>query len=313
MCLAALAIDQHRRFPLVIATNRDELFARPAARLAWWSPGTALPDVLSGRDMQAGGTWMGLTAAGRFALVTNIRRPGSNWRDAPSRGALVPKWLRGDQPSDRFWMGVALSGYNPFNLIAADFRAGECFWASSDRVSPQRIERSLIGLSNAGLDAPWPKVQQLKLRLREAMGQAPNTESLAARLFDALADRTPAPDAELPSTGIPQVLERELSPAFVRTADGSYGTRCSTIVITERIGKRSITQVFERTFSPRGGVALLRRSLLKDWPPKYSLEGNEGPAPTAGPVSEAELPEGAANAVKKRRVRTLLKPTRRAA
>ncbi len=311
MCLAALAIDQHRRFPLVIATNRDEFFARPAARLAWWSPGPGQPEILSGRDMAAGGTWLGLTASGRLALVTNVRTPRAQEATAASRGAIVPKWLRGDMPPDRFWMEVALSGYNPFNLIAADFRLGECFWASSEFTYPRRIERSLIALSNAGLDDPWPKVVTIKHKLRDAIREAPNAESLAARLFDALADRTQAGDTALPHTGIAQRLERELSSVFVRTPDGSYGTRCSTLVITERIDKRHVTYVFERSYSARGGLALLRRSMLKDWPPKYDHDGAAIAVALPGPVSETELRYDAAQAVRKRRVRSLLKPGRK--
>jgi hypothetical protein len=127
MCLVALAVDQDRRFPLVIAANRDEFHARPTSRLGWWTPGDGAPAILSGRDLSAGGTWLGLTAAGRLALVTNVRRPGVADPQAPSRGHIVPLWLRGDLSADRFWMRVALSGFNPFNLIAADFRRGEVF------------------------------------------------------------------------------------------------------------------------------------------------------------------------------------------
>ncbi len=313
MCLAALAIDQNRRFPLVIATNRDEFFQRPAARLAWWSPGSGLPDILSGRDMAAGGTWLGLTAAGRLALVTNVRRAYQPDREAPSRGSIVPAWLRGDVPADRFWMGVGLSGHHPFNLIAADFRLGECFFGSSESPYALRIDRAFVGVSNAGLDTPWPKVVTLKQRMREAMRQAPHTEALAARLFEALADRTPTDDDSLPATGIPIDTERQLSSAFVRMPDATYGTRCSTLVITERIDKRNITHVFERTFSARGGLALMRRSTLKDWPPRYSLPDDEAPVAVQGPVSEAELAADAAKLVRKRRVRTLLKPSHKAA
>jgi uncharacterized protein with NRDE domain len=110
MCLAALAIDQDRRFPLVLAANRDEFLERPTARLGWWAHEPGAPEILGGRDLHGGGTWLGLTAAGRLALVTNVRRPGARADDAPSRGAIVPLWLRGDLDADRFWVRVALSG-----------------------------------------------------------------------------------------------------------------------------------------------------------------------------------------------------------
>ena len=309
MCLAALAIDQSSRFPLVVATNRDEFFQRATARLAWWSPGTDAPDILSGRDLEAGGTWLGLTAAGRLALLTNVRRPSAHDPHAPSRGAIVPLWLRGDLPPDRFWMQVALSGHNPFNVIAADFRRGECYWASSDAAAPRRLERGLYGLSNASLDTPWPKVEHLKKRMREALVLATSADALSVQLFEALADRTLAADPELPRTGVPEDWERLLSPAFILSPDQRYGTRCSTLVITERINKRLVTHVIERSFTAGSKLALLRRSTLQDWPPRYAVDGVPAVA-TQAPVSESE-DDGSAEAavlVKRGRARGLLKP-----
>jgi uncharacterized protein with NRDE domain len=304
MCLVALAFDQNARFPLVLAANRDEYFERPTARLGWWSPGDGLPDILAGRDLQGGGSWLGLNADGRLALVTNVRRPDSMDPEAPSRGAIVPLWLRGDLPPDRFWARVALSGHNPFNLVAADFRRGDCYWASNEQASPLRLERGLYGLSNAQLDTPWPKLTQLKARLRGALTIATSVDDLAALLFDALADRTPAPDEALPSTGIPLERERILSPAFIATPDGRYGTRCSTLVITERVNKRSVTHVLERSFSPGSKLAVLRRVELKDWPPRYEPEGGVQPRAVQAPVADAEdLPPP-----RKGRARGVLKP-----
>jgi uncharacterized protein with NRDE domain len=306
MCLTAIALDQSRRFPLVIAANRDEFFKRPAARLSWWSPGNGQPDILGGRDLEAGGTWLGLTAKGRLGLITNVRDPAHKDPSAPSRGGIVTRWLAGDLTPDRFWMHTALSGYNGFNLVAADFQRGECFFASNLDALPQRLERGVYGLSNATLDTPWPKVQLLKERMREALDACESVDELSSALFDALADRTPAPDSLLPSTGVPLDLERALSPAFIRTEDGAYGTRCSTLVVAERVNKRLVTHVLERTFSPTGGVALLRKSLLKDWPPRYS-EDTPAAAATQGAVTESE--EAALDApVRKTRVRSLLKP-----
>lgn len=309
MCLVALAIDQNRRFPLVVATNRDEYFQRPAARLAWWTPPGGGPDVLSGRDLESGGTWLGLTSQGRLALLTNVRDPSRNEGDAPSRGRIVPEWLAAKEDAGQFWMRTALSGHNGFNLIAADFRRGECFWASNTAAYPLRLERGVYGLSNAGLDTPWPKVQQIKGRLREALADAESVDALATQLFAALAEREPAPDEVLPHTGVHIALERQLSPAFIRTPDQAYGTRCSTVIITERAGRHPVTHVLERTFSATGGVALLRRSTLRNWPPRYTEDG-VGTVSEQAPVAEAELlGEGAkAEPVRRTRVRSLLKP-----
>ncbi|CAN5903404.1 NRDE family protein [soil metagenome] len=269
MCLVALALDQHRKFPLVIASNRDEFFARPATRLAWW---TARPDgqpILSGRDIESGGTWLGLTAPGRLALLTNIRDPQRHDPAAPSRGNIVPDWLEATESIDRFWMRTALSGHNGFNLIAADFRQGECFWASNVGIFPVRLERGLYGLSNAALDSPWPKVQALKARMSRAMSTCDSVDALAAQLFDALADRSIAADATLPDTGLGLERERMLAPAFILTPDASYGTRCSTLVITERVNRNLVTHVLERSFGANGGPSLMRTATLRHWPPRH--------------------------------------------
>ncbi len=270
MCLVALALDQHRRFPLVIASNRDEFFERPAARLAWWTAGIAGQPILSGRDIDSGGTWLGLTAAGRLALLTNIRDPQRHDPAAPSRGNIVPEWLEATETIDRFWMRTALSGHNGFNLIAADFRQGECFWASNVGVFPARLERGLYGLSNAGLDSPWPKVQALKGRMSRAIAASDSVDALAAQLFEALADRSIAPDETLPATGISLERERMLAPAFILTPDASYGTRCSTLVITERVNRNLVTHVFERSFAPDEGPSLMRTAVLRHWPPRHA-------------------------------------------
>lgn len=304
MCLVAVAIDQSRRFPLVIAANRDEYFERATARLAWWTPSDGGPAILGGRDLEGGGTWMGLTAKGRIALVTNVR-DGLRERDAdaPSRGKVVLDWLSARDSSDRFWMRAALSGYARFNLIAADFALGECFWASNDGSHPQRLERGLYGLSNAALDTPWPKVRALKEKVASALA-ADSVDQLATELFAALADRSFATDAELPATGIPLDRERQLSPVFVRTPDLRYGTRASTLVLTERVGRRLVTHVLERSFGAHGGVALLRRASLRDWPPRWGQ--SESVAAQQGAVSEAEMGD-LGLPLKRTRVRGLLK------
>jgi len=312
MCLVALAIDHNRRFPLVVAANRDEFFKRPAARLAWWTPESGGPAILSGRDLDAGGTWMGLTAEGRLALVTNVRDPQRNEAGAPSRGRIVPDWLSGRERTDRFWMRTALSGYNGFNLLAFDFRQGECFWATNDGAFPMRLDRGIHGLSNAQLDTPWPKVEALKSRLGQALETADSTDALATQLFDALADRSEAPDDRLPETGVPLEWERRLSAAFIRTPDAAYGTRCSTLIITEKVNRHLVTHVLERSFSATG-VALLRRSLLKNWPPRYSVDP-QMPYIASEQEAVSESEDGSPTstevqpAVKRTRVRSLLKP-----
>lgn len=250
-----------------------------------------------------------MTAAGRLGLITNVRQPDRIDPHAPSRGEIVPLWLRGDMGCDRFWTRVALSGYNGFNLIAADFRNGECFWASNQKTHPMRLERGVYGLSNASIDTPWPKVVALKSKLRAAISASESAAALASTLFDGLSDRNAAPDDCLPATGVPLEVERQLSAAFIRTPDQNYGTRCSTIIIAERARRRLVTHVFERTFTPGSGLALMRQSVLKDWPPRYT----EGVA--ARVTAQAEVVESSDTtmpeilmAQTRKRVRSLLKP-----
>lgn len=312
MCLIAMAIDESRRFPLVIATNRDEFFSRPAARLGWWTAEPDGPPILGGRDLDGGGTWLGLTAQGRLGMLTNVRDPKRHDPLAPSRGRIVPEWLAGREPSDQFWMRTALSGYNGFNLIAADFVAGECFWATNTGAHPVRLERGIYGVSNAALDTPWPKVVSLKSRLREALEAHDAVDALADALFAALGDRSVADDGLLPDTGVGIARERELAPAFIRTPDGRYGTRCSTVVITERVNRHNVTHVLERTFGAKGSVALMRRVALTQWPPRYRSEPTQTPAVTEFEFDgQTPLPPTSALPAPRTRVRSLLKPPTR--
>lgn len=309
MCLVALAIDQSRRYPLVIAANRDETYARATQRLGWWSPDGSAPEILGGRDLQGGGTWLGLTLAGRLALVTNVRDPARHDPQAPSRGRIVADWLRADQPVDRYWMHTALAGYNGFNLLAADFRQGDCYWANNTCAYPLRLGRGLYGVSNAALDTPWPKVTELKRRVAAALPDSESVEQLAARLFEALADRRIFPDETLPGTGVPLERERLLSAAFIQMPDADYGTRSSTLLITERTRKHLVTHVLERSFSAGSPVALLRQAVLRDWPPRYEFADSGPVASGAGEVTEAEVTMSRPELPpERRRHRTLLAP-----
>lgn len=328
MCLVALALDQSSRFPFVLAANRDEFMNRPTARLGWWEPDGGGPAILGGRDLEAGGTWLGLTAAGRLGLVTNVRNPKDIDPDAPSRGLIVPQWLRGDTEMQMLWPRLAMSGYNGFNMVALDFARGEGFSINNRQLFPQRLDKGLFGLSNARLNTPWPKVQRLKAATKAAIPASANSEDLANRLFEALADTTAVPDGELPQTGVSLDWERMLSTAFIRSPDGSYGTRCATLVITERVNKRLVTHVLERTFTGRPGMALLRRVTLRNWPPRHTM----GPAEVArlsatlpppelrqedafesSEVSEQDqhaLTPTAATPERKTRARSLIKPAK---
>ena len=163
MCLLALALGVHARFPIVVAANRDEFYARPTEPLGWWSPAADAPLVLSGRDLEAGGTWMGLTAAGRLAMLTNIRAPSQQDPDAESRGRIVTDWLTGSEDPETFWTHVESRRHNGFNLIAADASTGRWFWAAEPR--------HRAGSARAG--HPWP----VECRARHAVEEGGRPEA----------------------------------------------------------------------------------------------------------------------------------------
>jgi uncharacterized protein with NRDE domain len=257
MCLIGLALDAHPRFALVIAANRDEFFDRPAAPLDWWHLGDDGPWILAGRDLSAGGTWLGLADNGRIAALTNVRDPKRHRPEAVSRGGLATAALAG---------GAAIPGTNPYNLIAGDLVRNGWTWRNDASTHAGALPTGVHGLSNAALDTPWPKVRRLTQTLHHALGDAPDAGALSEHLFGVLSDRERAPDADLPDTGIGLERERWLSPAFIVSPDGRYGTRCSTVIVGERHGGGWRVHVSERSFDQHGAATLQRSVQLDTWP-----------------------------------------------
>ncbi len=239
MCLIAIAWQAHPDYPLVVAANRDEWRDRPAAPAHWWDDH---PSLLAGRDLKAGGTWMGVTRSGRFAAVTNFRDPSDRDSTALSRGSLVTEFLSGDEPPARFLGGLAARAarYNGFNLLAGDSRTLLYFGSREGEV--RAVEPGVHALSNHLLDEPWPKVRRARAALEAAIGDGDEP------LFAMLSDATPAPDAELPDTGVGIERERMLSPILISGA--SYGTRASTVLRATRDSVR----FEERTRDATGAV-----------------------------------------------------------
>lgn len=268
MCLIALAIDQHPRYPLVIAANRDEFLDRPAVALDWWRPSPHVAPVLGGRDLRAGGTWMALGAGGRIAMLTNVRDPSRLRATAPSRGNIVPEWLGAGSGADEFWRATVPQGHSPFNLLAGDLAGGAWWWADDRSSRPMPLAPGLYGLSNAALDTPWPKVQALKSALSRALASTSAMSELEGLMFEALADRHTAPDEALPDTGVGLERERSLAPAFIRAPEARYGTRCSTLLIVERHAGATDLRVVERQFDDEGQVVGQRGIRLCEWPPQ---------------------------------------------
>ena len=254
MCLVVFALDAHPRHRLVLAGNRDEAFARPAAPLAEWPdvspsrPGGA-PGVVAGRDLEAGGTWLGASRDGRWAVLTNVRDPLHPRPHVRSRGLLAADFLTGTASARRYAARVSDERdlYDGFNLVVGDRQSVAVVSTRADDAT--LLGPGVYGLSNDRLDTPWPKLVRACRRLRSALRREHVDR---ADLFGLLDDRQPAPDADLPDTGVGLELERVLSPVRILT-DG-YGTRVSTVLTLDRDGGGAIS---EQTWRPDGSAGAL--------------------------------------------------------
>jgi uncharacterized protein with NRDE domain len=242
MCLILFAWRAHPDYPLIFAGNRDEAYDRPSVAADFWSDA---PGIYGGRDLEKGGTWLGLTLSGRFAAVTNYR-DGPARKPAPlSRGELAGAFLRGTDAPDDYLSAVAPDGarYGGYSLMLGTLDG--LYYHSNRSRGVEEIAPGPHGLSNHLLDTPWPKIRLGKQRLAALLNAS--EAKLVDGLFAALADRTPAADADLPDSGIGLQRERELSPAFI--AGERYGTRASTVVL---IDHRNEATFIERSFGPQG-------------------------------------------------------------
>ena len=242
MCLVLLALDTHPDYALVLAANRDEFYDRPTAPAAFWADA---PAVLAGRDLRAGGTWLGIDRLGRLAAVTNYRQ-GRRETEAPrSRGQLVSDYLTSRIDARAHIARVERDAelYNGFNLICGD--AGGLAYFSNREGRARPLGPGVYGLSNHLLDSPWPKVTAGKDGLTGLLSTSGG--ELIASLFALLADRRQVADELLPQTGVSPEWERLLSAAFI--ASPEYGTRSSTVVLA---GRDSRALFVERTFGPGG-------------------------------------------------------------
>ncbi len=232
MCVAAIAWAAHPRWRMVAIGNRDEYHLRPAAPLARWDSG-----LIAGRDLEAGGTWLGVSA-GRFGLVTNLRVPGYPRPGMASRGALVTDWLEGMEPG-------GIEGMNPFNLWLAD-PGGLSFLTNHPKRQAMRLAPGIHGLSNGAHGDRWFKTA----RLEQALGDWLQGDAEQETLFAALRDPTP------------ESLDPEDAFSSVFIVNPTYGTRCSTVVMVDAEGNGRIT---ERSFDA-GGVVTGEVALDFNWP-----------------------------------------------
>lgn len=243
MCLIAFAWNPTPALRLVVAANRDEFHSRPSLPLAVWADE---PELIAGRDVEAQGTWLGLSARGRLAAVTNVRLPGAPAPGLRSRGALTLDFLRGSASPQAHLAALddSFAQYGACNLLLADTDGA---WYASNRpgVAAQPLSAGVHGLSNAALDTPWPKTLKLKSAVQHWLREGRSSDTAA--LFAALADEHQPPDAELPDTGVGLARERYLASAFIRGRE--YGTRCSTVIVVDAAGHG---RVIERRFGPEG-------------------------------------------------------------
>lgn len=225
MCLIVFAWHVIPDMPLIAAGNRDEFYDRPAKPADWWED---YPQIYAGRDLQGGGTWIGVSRDGRFAGLTNIRAPSEMRDDAPSRGALVTNFLAGSMSPDEYVteLKTQQQEYNGFNLLIGDSK--QLVWYSNRGDGDERNGKALVpgiyGLSNSLLDCAWPKVVRTKAQFASLLCQGAPEDAY----FEMLTDTTCASDCRLPKTGVSIERERLLSAVCIESPD--YGTRVSTLV-----------------------------------------------------------------------------------
>ena len=245
MCLAVLACNAHPRFAMIVVANRDEYHARPTVQAQIWQD---QPQVLAGRDLRAGGTWLGLSATGKIGLLTNYREPGNQNLAAPSRGALVSDYLTQDTDAQQYVQVITTQAqqFNGFNLLLADTNKAHYVSNRIENLN-SKISDGVHGLSNSTLDVAWPKVTRTQVAVRQFLSDHQKPD--AHGLFEIFRDATPAKLSELPDTGLTPERELQLSSPFI--LDEVYGTRCSTVILIDHFG---IAYFEERTFNNKGAL-----------------------------------------------------------
>lgn len=252
MCLLVLAWRVRADCPLLLAANRDEFHDRPAAPAQFWPEA---PQLLAGRDLLAGGSWLGVTRDGRFAAVTNYREARTVTPPPRSRGDLVRDYLLGEGSTADYVRSLPkhAADFAGFNLLCGDRQS--LWWYSNRGGPPQRLTPGIYGLSNELLDTPWPKVQASKTTLAGLCADdAPSTGAL----MDLLQDRQTHPATADPAIGLDAALAQALSAIFIDTP--RYGTRCSTVL---RLGADGRAEFVERRHAPERGESHFRFPLHK--------------------------------------------------
>ena len=246
MCLILIALNAHPDYPLVVAANRDEYFARPTRPAGFWPEA---PQLLAGQDLSAGGSWLGVTRQGRFAALTNVRdgrRP--ELTDAISRGHLVTGFLRGQATPGDYLAQLQGERYNGFNLLCGD--GGQLLYHSNRQPGITPLPAGVHGVSNGTLNTPWPKLVSGKQALADYLAHQHTLH--ADDLLAILNHRQPAPEALLPDTGVDPHWERLLSSRFIEAPAYGYGTRCSTLLLQHLDGR---TEFIEWDWDDQGRLS----------------------------------------------------------
>lgn len=238
MCIISFHIQEHPIYKLVVIANRDEQYDRPTSQAHFWED---IPEMLAGQDLEAKGTWMGITKQGRFAALTNYRDPSDNTSSAESRGHIVTDYLKNNENPVEFLKKLQQNrdNYNGFNLLAGTVDNLYFYSKQDNQIIP--LEPGTNSVSNASLNTPWPKVVKARTRLKDYL--ATNSIVEPEMLFNQLYDDSFADDNALPDTGVGKTIEKQLSPIFIRTE--SYGTRSSTILLVTHDNEVTF---LERTF-----------------------------------------------------------------
>lgn len=242
MCLILLAQDFHPRYKLVVAANRDEFYKRPTLSAGFWRDN---PDILAGKDIKEGGTWMGVTRQGRFAALTNYRDPQNFKAQAPSRGHLVLDYLHSQLSPVAYLNNLPDGGeaYNGFNLMVGS--VDQLYYYSNRERIIRKTEKGIHAVSNSLLDVPWPKVTRGIKGLASIL-QKKDIDVNAEEIFSLMTNRDMPEDKDLPDTGVGLEMERWLAPAFIISAD--YGTRLTSILLVDRNNKICF---WERSYNPQ--------------------------------------------------------------
>lgn len=241
MCLVFFGRERHPDYRLVLASNRDEFHHRPTTAAGFWAD---YPDVLAGQDLQAGGTWLGVTRTGRIAFLTCYRE-SSPLRELPSRGSLVGEFLCGEDPPQVYLDRIAPRDLNGYNLVVGDGR-GLYYYSNRENIV-RKLGAGWYGLSNHLLDTPWPKVAKGKTAFQAIVQRNIPGHEMADALFEMLSDKSRPADDLLPDTGVGLEKERFLAPVFI--SGDIYGTRSSTVILIDNNGEVTF---WEQSYAGRG-------------------------------------------------------------